>query len=141
MTLQPGRSALHGTILVVDDQEPVCEGLRRMLEGAGYDALTARSGRTGVALFRQHAGAIRAVLLDLRLPGESAGEVFDAMRRLRLDLPVILMTGTPEAIARQEFARPGLAGFLQKPFDIATFIRTLREALEGEAPGRGGPEL
>ncbi len=106
MTLQPGRSAPHGTILVVDDQEPVCEGLRRMLEGAGFTAL---SGRTGVALFRQHASAIRAVLLDLRLPGESAGEVFDAMRHLRPDLPVILMTGTPEAIARAELGRSGLA--------------------------------
>ncbi len=141
MTGQPGRSAPRGTLLVVDDQEPVCEGLRRMLEEAGFTALTALSGRLGVALLRQHTSEIRAVLLDLRLPGESAGEVFDAMRQLRPDLSVILITGTPEAIARQEFARVGLAGFLQKPFDMATLLRTLRAVLEGlgnARPGRRG---
>jgi DNA-binding NtrC family response regulator len=125
----------------VDDQEPVCEGIQGMLEAAGFAALTALSGRRGVALLQQHAGEIRAVLLDLRLPGESAGEVFDAMRRLRPDLPVILMTGTPEAMARAELARSGLAGFLQKPFDMATLICTLRgvlEALGNAQPGRRG---
>jgi DNA-binding response OmpR family regulator len=125
----------------VDDQEPVCEGIQEMLEAAGFAALTALSGRTGVALLQQHAGEIRAVLLDLRLPGESAGEVFEAMRHLRPDLPVILMTGTPEAIARAEFGRSGLAGFLQKPFDMATLTRTLRAVLEGlgnAQPGRRG---
>ncbi len=138
MTVQPGRSAPHGTILVVDDQKPVCEGIREMLEAAGFAALTALSGRTGVALLRLHTRAIRAVLLDLRLPGESAGEVFDAMRRLRPDLPVILTTGTPEAIARQEFARVGLAGFLQKPFDMATLLRTVRAALKGVGNAQHG---
>ncbi len=138
MTVQPGRLASRVRILVVDDQESVCEGIQGMLEAAGYAALTALSGRTGVALLRQHAGAIRAVLLDLRLPGENASSVYDELRRLRPDLPVILITGTAEAIARQEFARTGLAGFLQKPFDMATLLRTLRAALEraGERPAR-----
>ncbi len=141
MTVQPGRSATRGTVLVVDDQEPVCEGIREMLEAAGFAALTALSGRTGVALLRQHSSAIGAVLLDLRLPGETASTVYDEMRRLRPDLPVILITGTPEAIARAELGRAGLAGFLQKPFDMATLLRTLRAAVEGMGnaqPGRRG---
>lgn len=121
----------RGAILVVDDHDLVCEGIRGMLEAAGFAALTAPSGRTGIALFGRHAGEIRAVLLDLRLPGESAAEVFDAMRGLRPDLPVILISGTPEAIARQEFARSGLTAFLQKPFDHAALIRIIREALKG----------
>lgn len=134
----------RGTILVVDDHELVCEGIRGMLKAAGFTALTALSGRTGLGLFRQHAGEIRAVLLDLRLPGENAADVFDAMRHVRPDLPIILISGTPEAIARQELARPGLTAFLQKPFDYAAIIRTIREALEGCAPAEderpGGPE-
>ncbi|HSD52504.1 MAG TPA: response regulator [Candidatus Methylomirabilis sp.] len=138
MTDQSGPPAPRGTILVVDDQEPVCEGLRSKLEGAGFTALTARSGRTGVALLRQHASDIRAVLLDLRLPGEDTSTVYDEMRRLRPDLPVILITSIPEALARAELGRPDLAGFLQKPFDRVTFLRTLRAALEGmgNAPPR-----
>ena len=125
-----------GTILVVDDQRLVCEGIRGMLEAAGFAVLTAESGRTGVALFRRHASAIQAVLLDLRLPGESASEVFDAMRDLRPDVSVILISGTPEVIAREEFARAGLTGFLQKPFDFATIVRTIREALKDGPPAR-----
>ncbi|HEX9897660.1 MAG TPA: response regulator [Candidatus Methylomirabilis sp.] len=125
-----------GTILVVDDQRLVCEGIRGMLEATGFAVLTAESGRTGVTLFRRQASAIRAVLLDLRLPGENASEVFDAMRHLRPDVPIILITGTPEAIARQELARPGLSGFLQKPFDVATAIRIIRETLQKAPPAR-----
>jgi DNA-binding NtrC family response regulator len=129
-------SSNGGTILVVDDQRLVCEGIRGMLEAAGFAVLTAESGRTGLVLFRQHTSAIRAVLLDLRLPGEDASEVFDAMRHLRPDVPIILITGTPEAIARQELARPGLSGFLQKPFDVATAIRVIRETLQKVPPAR-----
>jgi DNA-binding response OmpR family regulator len=64
----------------VDDHDLVCEGIRRVLAVAGFVALTTPSDRTGVALFRQHASEIRAVLLDLRQPGESAGEDFNARR-------------------------------------------------------------
>ena len=127
----------RGTILVVDDQELVCEGIRGMLNAAGFSALTALSGRMGIALFRQYTSHIRAVLLDLRLPGENAAGVFDEMRGLRPDLPVILISGTPEAIARQEFARPGLTAFLQKPFDLAMFIRTIRDAFEDGPAAQG----
>ncbi len=111
MTVQPGRLASRVRILVVDDQESVCEGIQGMLEAAGFTALTALSGRIGVALLRQHTSEIRVVLLDLRLPGENASSVYDELRRLRPDLPVILMTGTPEAMARAELTRSGLAGF------------------------------
>ena len=133
---QKTNSSDGGTILVVDDQRLVCEGIRGMLEATGFAVLTAESGRTGVTLFRRHASAIRAVLLDLRLPGENASAVFDAMRHLRPDVPIILITGTPEAIARQELARPGLSGFLQKPFDVATAIRIIRETLQKASPAR-----
>jgi DNA-binding NtrC family response regulator len=133
---QKNNSSDGGTILVVDDQRLVCEGIRGMLEAAGFGVLTAESGRAGVTLFRRHASAIRAVLLDLRLPGENASEVFDAMRHIRPDVPIILITGTPEVIARQELARPGLSGFLQKPFDVATAIRIIRETLQKAPPTR-----
>jgi CheY-like chemotaxis protein len=133
---QRGNSLDGGTILVVDDHRLVCEGIRGMLEAVGFTVLTAESGRAGVTLFRRHASAIRAVLLDLRLPGENASEVFDAMRHLRPDVPIILITGTPEAIARQELARPGLSGFLQKPFDVPTAIRILRETLQKVSPAQ-----
>jgi len=133
---QKSNSSAGGTILVVDDQRLVCEGIRGMLEAVGFSVLTAESGRTGVTLFRRHASAIRAVLLDLRLPGENASEVFDAMRHLRPDVPIILITGTPEEMAREELARPGLSGFLQKPFDVATAIRIIRETLQMAPPAR-----
>ena len=129
MTVPTGPSS-PGTILVVDDQEIVCDVLQHVLEACGFTVLAARSGRMGLALYRQHASQIRAVLLDLWLPGESAAEIFDEMRHLQPDLPVILISGTPEAIARQAFARAGLTAFLQKPFDMPAFLTTLRQALE-----------
>ncbi len=136
MTAQTGPAG-QGMLLVVDDQAILCTVLQHMLEAWGFTALVARSGRLGVALFHQHAREVRAVLLDLWLPGESAAGVFDAVRRLRPDLPVILMSGIPEAIAREEFARAGVTAFLQKPFDIPVLLKTLHEALEAGPPAQG----
>lgn len=119
----------HGLILVVDDNARISSVLRELLETLGFRVLAARSGRAGLDLFRRHAAEIRAVLLDLRLPGESAAEVFDEMRRLRPEARVILVSGEPEGEAQRELAREGLAGFLPKPFDMARFTSILRRAL------------
>ena len=120
-----------GLILVVDDDESLRTMGEAMLETFGFTVLTARDGREGVEVFRQHAGEITAVILDLLMPNLSGEAAFDDMRRIRPDVRVILISGLSESEVTTQFSGKGVAGFVQKPFQLAPFIQKLREVLEG----------
>lgn len=119
-----------GAILVVDDQTAVLAVAQHMLESAGFSVLTALDGREAVEVFRQHADEITVVLLNLTMPNMSGDEAFHEMRRIRDDAKIILTSGYAEREATAQLADKGLAGFLQKPFQLKTLLHRLREAVE-----------
>jgi len=128
---RPWRGA--GTILVVDDDSAVCAAAEGMLEALGFEVLSATSGAEAVDLCRDAAGEIRAVLLDLIMPGMNGVEVFRAIRDMRGDARVVFASGHPEYQAFEHFREEGASGFLMKPFSIQALGGKLREVLEGQA--------
>ncbi len=120
-----------GPILVIDDDPSLREAVEGMLRPLGFTVLEAPDGPSGLMLFRRHAPDVRAVLLDLRLPGMTGQEVFREIHRLRPTTRVILMTGLPEAEARAGVMDLPVAGFLQKPFSHILFLEKVREVVEG----------
>jgi two-component system cell cycle sensor histidine kinase/response regulator CckA len=122
----PWRSS--GLILVIDDHALVCEVLKHLLEDCGFTVLTAVDGPTGVALFRRHAYEIKAVLLDLIMPGMSGREVLQAIYAIRPEARVLLLTGVPEAEARAKLGH-NVAGYIQKSFQLDPFFSTLQQVL------------
>jgi signal transduction histidine kinase len=119
-----------GRILVVDDQKAVTTVARNMLESAGFSVLTTGDGREAIDVFRERADEITAVLLNLTMPDVSGEDVFHEMRRIRPDAKIILTSGYAEPEATAQLASEGLAGFLQKPFQLKTLLQRLRDALE-----------
>jgi CheY-like chemotaxis protein len=122
----PWRSS--GLILVIDDHALVCEVLKHLLEDCGFTVLTAVDGPTGVALFRQHAHEIKAVLLDLIMPGMSGREVLQAIYAIHPEARVLLLTGVPEAEVRAKLGH-NVAGYIQKSFQLDPFLSTLQQVL------------
>jgi len=120
----------RGTVLVVDDDDGVRELTQETLERAGLDVLCARDGREAVAVTRDHADAIDLVLLDRTMPASSGEEVFDEIRRLRPDVPIVLVSGYSQESVRDQFAGRDLAGFLHKPFLSSGLLLKVREILE-----------
>jgi CheY-like chemotaxis protein len=120
----------RGTVLVVDDDGGVRELTQETLERAGLDVHCARNGREAVAVVRHHADAIDLVLLDRTMPASSGEEVFDEIRRLRPDLPIVLVSGYSQESVRVQFAGRDLAGFLHKPFLSSTLLLKVRDLLE-----------
>lgn len=119
----------NGTVLVVDDEPLVLELARHMLEKMGFTVLTADNGREGLEVFRQHAGQLRCVLLDMTMPQMDGEQTYREMRRLQETVPVILMSGYNEQTATSRLAGRGLAGFVHKPYDFATLARAIRKVL------------
>ena len=120
----------QGTILVADDEESVCAVGKRMLERQGFTVLTAADGREALEVFRQHDPEIVCVLLDLTMPHLDGEQVFRELRRIRKDVRVIVSSGYNEQEITQRFAGKGLAGFIQKPYQCASLIQTVRQVLE-----------
>jgi two-component system cell cycle sensor histidine kinase/response regulator CckA len=118
-----------GAVLVVDDDETVRVVAQHMLERSGFTVLTARDGAEGVSTFRANAQQVSLVLLDLTMPSLSGEEAFRAMRQVRPDVRVVLMSGYGSHELATRFGAEGLAGFIQKPFRLEELEACLTTAL------------
>jgi len=120
----------RGLILVVDDELFVLEVARRILEGYGYDVVTAENGRQGLEIFRQRIKDIDLVLLDKTMPDLDGEETYRAMKALEPGLLAILTSGYQETEVTTHFLSHELAGFVQKPYLPETLALKVKQALE-----------
>ena len=74
--------------------------------------------------------SIRLVLLDLSMPDIGAGERYDTLTEFESPAKYILVSGYPEADARAQFGREGLAAFLQKPFRIDVLVDLAKSVVD-----------
>ena len=119
----------RATLLVVDDEAMLRKALTHMLKRAGYAVFAAFDGLDGVDVFRQHCAEIDCVLLDLQMPRLDGERAYAEIRKISPDVPVILTSGYSERESMAPFRDKGLAGFLAKPFDMATLLELVRGAL------------
>src|SRR3990172_5365039 len=122
-------SVPRGTVLVVEDEEMVLDACKEMVESLGFPALAARDGREAVNIFREHAGEVVCILLDLSMPGMDGLAACSELRRIRPDVRVVLTSGYNEEEATQRFTGQGLAAFLQKPYEIKDLGDVLGQVL------------
>jgi two-component system, cell cycle sensor histidine kinase and response regulator CckA len=123
----PERVEEGATVLVVDDEPAVREVAKTMLEKAGFKVLLAADGEIGVKIYQQRSQEICAVLLDLLMPRMNGELAFDEIRRVKADAQVVLCSGFSEQEAIRRFANKGLAGFLQKPFQMDLLISLMQK--------------
>ena len=126
-TQMPGDWRGQGIVLVIDDEESVRTVTARMLELFGFTVLLTADGREGVEVFRAQQEKINCVLLDMTMPHLNGDEAFREIRRMRPEVPVLLISGYNEQDLASRFIGKGLDGFLQKPFKP----EELREKLRG----------
>jgi CheY-like chemotaxis protein len=118
-----------GTLLIVDDEEPVRSMASRMLRAMGFEVLLAANGVEALALLEAKQGRIRAVLLDLTMPRMDGEATLRGMRKVSPNLPVVLCSGYDVVESQERFADLRVSGFLHKPFRLAELQRVLRHAL------------
>ncbi len=118
-----------GTVLLVDDEDSVRTVGKRMLTRAGFDVLLARDGQEGLDLFRQRAGEIACVILDVAMPNMDGEECYRRIREIRADIPVLLSSGYTEHFISEHFTEQASSGFIQKPYVLGSLIKALRGVL------------
>jgi len=117
-----------GKILLVDDEESVRDVGAEMLGELGFEVITATDGRDALNKLSEHAD-IRCVLLDLTMPHMDGEKCFRELRQRYPQLGVIMSSGYNEQEVTQKFIGKGLAGFIQKPYRLATLKKLLSNLL------------
>jgi len=116
-------------VLVVDDEDAVRSVLVRALALWGYEVDAAHDGETALAHLSRSPDEYACVLLDLTMPGIGGEATYRELKQINANVPVVLMSGyAPEASIENLTEHPP-AGFLQKPFDLATLREVVRSTL------------
>ncbi|MDX9822289.1 MAG: response regulator, partial [Syntrophales bacterium] len=117
---EPSRpvATFSGTVLVVDDDEIVRSVCMDLLHHLGFSTIEAKDGDQALTIFGERADEISCVILDLTMPRRDGVGTFQEMKRRRPDVKVILCSGYSEQESLSRFAGAGLAGFLQKPYQL-----------------------
>ncbi|KAB0683018.1 ActR/PrrA/RegA family redox response regulator transcription factor [Aureimonas leprariae] len=122
----PPRSNLPAgdrSLLLVDDDKPFLQRLGRALEQRGFNVTTADSVAEGVAAIR--AGAPAYAVVDMRLGDGNGLDVLEALRRVRDDARMIVLTGYGNIATAVTAVKLGAIDYLAKPADADEVIGAL----------------
>lgn len=118
-----------GHILVVDDEESVRTVAAALLRRRGFTVTEARDGLEAISVFGAAPSQFALVLLDLTMPNMNGEDTLRALRHIRPDLGVLLMSGYNEQDVARMFAGRELSGFLQKPFSASELYAAVGAAV------------
>lgn len=131
------KKTVKNKILIIDDDEAMCDEVSSSLEDEGYDVSISNDGIEGNELASNY--DFDVLLLDLRLPGLSGLEILKELRERKRKLHVIVVTGNvDEAQLRKGGLLYGSStsqtlkladGFLSKPFDMNELLSMIKEAV------------
>ena len=118
------------TILIVDDEKNIREGLAADFEMDGYNVKLAENGKEALSLIAK--GDIDLVITDLRMPGGVSGEdVLQHVTRETPGIPVIVLTGHGSIDEAVKAMQNGAFNFLTKPLNLEQLEITVKRALQG----------
>jgi CheY-like chemotaxis protein/glycine cleavage system H lipoate-binding protein len=114
-------------ILAVDDEKVILDSLRKMLALGGFSIDTVESGPEALGLIRRR--DYDFVFTDLKMPGMDGVEVTKAVKHLRPDIDVVVITGYATIETAVETVKSGAMDYLQKPFTEDELLGFVKSAL------------
>ncbi len=124
------------SILLIDDEKPVADSVRIMLERLGYTVTAETDARQAVRLFKQRPDAFDAVITDQTMPKMTGVELARKLLRIRPDLPVILCTGF-SPVSESQSKEKGISEYIMKPIIMNEIAAAIRRALGAADAGKG----
>ena len=120
--------------LVADDDESFRRVVVRILRRADFDVHAVDSGLKAIAALEKE--TFDVVVSDVQMPDGGGLDLLRAVRRVDLDVPVVLVTGQPSLAAAAEAVEHGAFRYLTKPFDSQAFTKTVNHAARAHALAR-----
>ena len=114
-------------VLIVDDEDVVCQSYERVLSDAGYQVRSAMNGKQALQEVQKDRPDL--VLTDLRMPVMDGLTIIRYLRESEPEVRVIVVTGYPSEESAEEAAKLGVEEYLTKPLSPANLRRAATEAL------------
>lgn len=129
----PGGSAslCTSTILLVEDDPVLTQLFDRILVSEGFAVTSCGNGMDALRLLAERATTVDVVLSDVRLPVLTGDRLAGEIRRIRPELPILLMTGFSETVTAENAGVLGVAAVLQKPLSARHLVAAIHVALAG----------
>jgi CheY-like chemotaxis protein len=130
-----GLQPLHGTVLVVDDEESVGEFMRELLDTWGLQATFVARPQEALDAVTRDPSRFDVVITDQSMPRMTGVQLARALHEVRSDLSVILYTGYSDGVGQQDMDTAALRTVLKKPVDPVALRTALTACL---TPARAG---
>lgn len=118
------------TILLIDDEKPVLDIGKNLLEQYGYRAVLADNDKEALEILQRENGRVSLVILDSIMPGIKGDKCYKEILRLKPDLKIIISKGGKTDESEEEIFDPKPAGYISKPYKITDMLMTIREVLD-----------
>ena len=123
------------TILIIDDDRDLVDGLRLVLERQGYEVIQAHDGHQGKQMIYNHKPSL--VILDMMMPRMGGYPVLEHFRGK--DAPPIIMITANEGSRHKAYAEYlGVIDYIRKPFAMERLLEAVERGLAGEKPPEEG---
>ncbi|MEL6814714.1 MAG: CBS domain-containing protein [Cyanobacteria bacterium J06598_3] len=115
-------------ILVVDDEAPIRDVIRNILEAHHYQVVVAVDGIDAIAQYTPLLPTVAVVLMDVTMPHLDGTSSLQILQEMNPEIRVIVTSGLPPS--EQMMAQKGVAAFLKKPYTLANLLKTLRRVID-----------
>jgi len=123
----PLRPAMKIRVLIVDDEQDLCDYLALLLKREGYETTTLTDPRKVVDELKEN--MYHLVVLDVMMPELTGTEVLEQIRRFDKDVAVIVSTAYPNVDSAVASFKNQASDYVRKPFEPEAFLSTVRETL------------
>ena len=120
--------AMQVNILIVDDDQDICDYMKTMLETAGYGVSTLSDPTEATDLIR--AQDFHLLIIDLMMPKMDGIELIQRIRKIDSDIAIIVFTGYASVETAVEALKLDVSDYVRKPFDIEDFRDKIAEILK-----------
>ena len=120
----------HEYILFIDDEQPIAELGRLMLEKLGYKVVTKTSSVEALELFKADPTRFDLVITDMTMPNMTGDMLATKLLKIRPDIPIILCTGFSTRITEQRAKEMGIQRLVMKPLSMKQLAEVVRGVLD-----------
>ncbi len=124
-----------GIILIIDDEEIVRKIAGSILTKCGYTVISASGGDEGIRIFSEKHNVIKAVLLDLAMPGMSGDRVYEKLKAIDSSVKVLLASGFRQDDRVDAALSKGINMFIQKPYTLEKLAGAIQSLLNPDSGG------
>lgn len=118
----------EATVFYVDDDEAMCESIRFLMESVSLNIETFSSARKFLDSYDTTRPG--CLLLDVRMPEMSGLELQEQLRKRKINIPIIFITGHGDVPMATRAMKAGAVEFLTKPFNDQTLLDSIQNAIE-----------